>query len=727
MKSAFKGVIPLLFLLLIPFVLAFSSYNIGEDSYLNGNGIWNFFYPETADKSELAFTDLTIAYPNIPVWDDIDGDGNLEAFIMTDDSFINAIDMNTFYVPDSYNFNGSGYSNIELYDIDGDSTKEIIFVANNTAYIMDYSNNTLSLNKTLNISSISTNSYSGHVKCSYDGCFVALSNDDYYFGSFTYDKVLEAVYSETAGQSSDKQINPIAMGDIDIDGLMDFIYYNVYYNTNHKTYLSRFEMSSNGNLTQVFENQQYSMTDSSASTASSSVVSAPLLLDVTGDSKLEIIYAYLVNYNSETWKMIITSVTGTELSKAPKVGGVEFTADGKYLSNMFKSDIDNDGEYEACVFGFSDSNKTSSMVCVSDDNYGVLNVGEEYNFNTPYDFDFISNRMIGYFSHSVNINGGGATEVMAPYGIYSLQGSDLYLEKKFYPNDDELSYSDFEFNNFYFPIDYQNTGYFDVLGLDSENNGLYLYDDTLENGNCVDNECLAYIQICPNINEFPGLTNTTLRVKFNLSDNENDALNYTFTIYDGTDNEQSYSGQTASNSMVTILSGTSSGLYLNQSIVSGLMTLSYFDAENPTKTALDVYDMYVSDTGRAYSSSTCYSTTNDITPTGTAGEFDEELNQTAVEEMVQEVSDLTNIGTTGIWLILMALAPIVLVYMILNSGAGITPAVWVSGVVILSVTEMFLLFTGFYFGFISVAWLWLIVLIGILILGGFVYKLLKGV
>lgn len=608
-KTIFTSII---FLLLVSFSFAFEEYDYnGYNNDLNGNGLWN-------DVTGITYNVFGVSggndFKGLPIYADIDNDGNIEIVVINDDTLYIIEEPNTIEYTLDLDIYATGdnfvYSNIVLANMDSDDNIEINIVQGgednnhqNFVYIWEWDGSSFNSESVFNVSDslLLQNTGKLNLGCENKRCLVTslddAGNDITYYG-YNYTYLSTGTYAVAGGL--DYLCIPENSGairkDIDNDNEIEFLttYHRTDSSTSEQMTLLSIEAIPNGAVT--LENSvninganwlgtALPCVGGSASDLFKNSITQPVLFDITGTPNEEIFFAW--TYGGNLARMYAYDTSFSEIEVYPE-NGLGFTSeiDANYISNVFELNADS-GDNEICFMGIADT--TLNMVCAYDVGF---NDDLEFSWDKPFNLSIVDESPMTTHVTGVETKAQISTrdELLTSYGVYEIIDDDTA----------ELIYPVFSSDAVYMPITDDGNGYFDLIELTQYN--INYYEDGLYNQNCQDYECLDYIEICPDFVNGIAKVNETFRLRVKFIDEDDDIINYTAYVYYGEDNEQSYSSLANSGSTYSILS-----LKLNETTTTSTFRLEYADVENPSNVATYEQNMLIQNDGLLFSDGECFS------------------------------------------------------------------------------------------------------------------------
>lgn len=326
-----------------------------------------------------------------------------------------------------------------------------------------------------------------------------------------------------------------------------------------------------------------------------SIFTSPLVFDMDGvqSNGLELVYGAMTD--SDEFRMYSYEWTGSaysSLDSYPKI----YEADGQLISNVFRATAQSDSPINTdfCVMGIRKNIDRLDVVCASEQATGIETIEYNFDISTRYNITDVYGSL-AVMAHSIQsdgdlTDGNDLTEILTSYGIFRLEssgGSELLGN----PYDLTLLWESPQQNIAIVPQDLDNKGWQDLIGITSSN--LWVYQDNT-------------------INEQPDITggtvnpplyvtwkiNTSLEIRVQITDAENDLVSAKVVIYEGHSNEQNSGWQE------NFTSGTTfpfTGFQLNQTIGAGTITIYYKDNQH-TENLSRSYPFSVANDGAEFGS-----------------------------------------------------------------------------------------------------------------------------
>jgi len=800
-----KVMLVLMVFLLASAVSAFTDYNQSGregNQYILGDGIFNenFISSELITKTAI----LSGSGKKAPLVADLDGNGIKEILVLDGNvlkTFINNESKPTILqTQPGFTFPTAGtetYSNMLIFDIDGDNKGELIAVAEFTGqlYILDYDagvwsvhaggSDGLGLKNNQDIGAAGLNNIFGTdggevvIQCwDVDECAMAYASEsDTGFPGSPDDADMSIVHFSSTNVTvsgeillansfsfatyCQPKIRHMFAGQLDADAdvelaftvmrvlrsspgpesivtwVVDHIPGNDSFSEKHMiTDAVDDFLDAGGSGT-----AHYSCKDAAGSTNECSAsnveclagdfFSAPLVFNADpSNSGNELIVAYNTDEDEFIMNMY-ESTGGTSVREFPLLQESE----GQIVSDVFRADIfDDSDDTDFCVLGFEGSttvplsDNALVMTCGSlTDNNGFgagnlqtiefrLDVSNLFNLTRVYDFH--TNLVHSAQHKSTN----APSEIVTTYGILEplftttscTVANNCFMQR---------IYTLTESNGAVITVDYEGdptlTQNDDFVVM--RQNNLYYLDNGLINQplssvTSTTNPCLdAIIKI-----------NSTFSASVTATDPEGDDVHVDIFLYFGTSNEQSFSINTSSGTVVTF-----EGIF-NQS-GSGNYRYQAYDLENPTTVRGKTIPYTVGAVGVEFGD--CTQITSDTLAAeeaaeeGAAGPQDPGTNS-SLGILIGQVNSSTGLGSSVIWWLLMVIIAFVLAAemggIFSKFGASDSSIFGITLMFILGIVELLMLFIGVKLGFIGIGSLIVLSLIGVGILALVIKKFQTG-
>lgn len=776
-KSLFSSMYFLIFCLCFSIVFADSTYeNYGGDDGLFAS-VTDTDFNEGNDDAGFVSTEYTPNALKMPLVSDLNGDGVKEiiVFSKTDVYLYNAsmyqgvIDLNSIT---SFSTGNTGterdfFSNVILFDIDGDGNKEIIFNSQqsgnifmlgfNDTHLVNESSLSLQFNYNAGDPIISSNTqiicgdtYDSDNKC------LLIGNDQSSYSAIGSRTLTSYVFNYTHlnlnhyTRIRDGGFNPHCFNREN-----SLVYANGFYylvtGTNQNFYLVTMDMNeTHGEIirdtgTGGFNN--YGASGCGRFWGGDNFYSSPLAFDLgMGDPK-EIMVGF--NTGFDNYKLKIFSYDGFSVDTLPSVDA----GNGNIISNPFLANTYTDtGLEDVCILGYvsASSEVDSTCISLSTDMLGILSA-VQYSF-TDEDIILTPNNtnVFGFGVHSIESKQNGVSEFLTSYGVLELEifGQGNYYCEIF--GDCGLFGYIHEFNlnepSSVIPIDYFDEGKDDLLFL-TENNLKY-YDDGFINSN-------AYLEYCTEIEPNPDRdyqlhintnivngTNITneVRVTTKANDLNGDPVSSMIVLYYGEINAQ-FSGW--SPNTTNGAEYTHKGLLPNETTSNSILRIYYRDTENyfNDPNYIDFNFVVANEGDFRGDSSLCVGDTEEEAFNKSKGEIDISLNESCVKDSdclgdlvcfknhcAEPVTMEDNVITDSVRDISFLVGIPVLILILLLFGI-VTYAVFKEPRIpnniklpVIIILSLFGFGISIYLGLLSVMWLVLLVLLIIIVLAVFIIR-----
>lgn len=765
-------VVSILFLILLVFPLTFAAVDYNEtgnyDSYYQqGTGFFNDVQMQSS--ADYAMFTRAVTGTKHPLVSDLDGDGVNEIIVLDDDTLrlyhVDVVDEQLDIV-DAFAIAGDYYSNILVYDIDGDSRREIIVASeaatNELIYILEYNGTTFGNQTNVNYSSLGHDNGEILIKCrDTEMCMMAYIHDQT-VGVNANATVSIATFNSSsvsnednmlAGTASQQRCFPsvrsMAVADYDNDGNDEYIfsfpnYRHTAADAGEVYYIAYVEQASNGFLTTdliitiddsvtnidevltggsgtICYNQLNFDDGTSDQTTVGSIMTNPLVFDADGSSSngLETIVGIMLD--PDEFIMLSFESDGDKLDDYPEV----FEADGKILSNVIRANVFPDsGDNDFCVMGYDNHDEEIDLLCASEQTTDIPETREfklsvEGMYNITRTHDKYSN-LVHAAQHSTDTtDGANLHEMICSYGVLQINWDDTYaiqLGANILSLD--LIFENPQTDAAVISIDAAKAvvsgGREDLIVLTSTN--VWYIDDKFVNSPAYISE--YYNNPCL---DSTWRINTSIETRITPVDDDGDRVGARAILYYGDSNEQDsgWSANVSSGSTITF-----STFELNKTIGVGTLRLMARDVENPD--THDIIDLSFSVGLNGVEFGDC---TTEV-ELDTEEEEDEEdeleaiLSTDATDNFVintlEEVQDLTGVGGTLFWYIMMILVAISIWFTPQAASHPYTAFGFMIGV------EALLLITGTITGVVPIGFLIAVIIICIVIFGLWIGKAATG-
>lgn len=777
------GVLVLFLLLLLALPISFANTDYNEtgnyDGYfMAGTGFFN----DVEMQSSADYSTFSRAIDGImtPLIADLDNDG-VNEIIVIDDNTIRLYNVDVLAeqltIVDSLNIYDGYYSNMLVYNIDGDEYPEIIIASEETSneiiFMLQYNGSDFIIEYQVPYTSLTHNTGEVLLKCAdVNKCMIAYFYDQVSGGSA--DQTLRVagfnttnVYDQEtvlAGGGFQQRCFPTIRNaqvvDYDNDGYNEYVFsfvnfnsalgdsgeqYHIIYVQQNPTASITFEKDKaitdstvnideilGGGSTSYICQNTVSYKTGGGTTYIGSILSNPLVFDIDGSSSngLETAIAFMLDIDE--FRIYVFKADGTELDHYPEINEV----DGILISNMIRANIFTDTQNDDfCVMGYENNDQEIDLICASDqtselyhsrefkmDISGLYNITQSYN---QYHSLIHSAQHSTETTDGVNLN-----EIVNSYGVLEVVWDDIY--KIEVPNVYTLNllFENPKADATVISSDVENVGREDLLALTTTN--LWYIDDKYTNSPAYISE--YYNNPCL---DATWKINTSIETRITVEDIDEDRVGSRAILYYGDSNEQDTGWTTNATSGTTFSFST---FKINKTISVGTLRLMGRDVENPddvdtidltfsvglngvefgdctTDIELDVPDEAVTVPSECNTDDDCPTNYFCINATCTA------RDDISVMIGIEEASTLFNMPKSLFWWIVMLGVAI----------AGITSAKYFNfahgGLVLVGLIvfiELILLIIGTIIQAISPAYLVIIVTIGIMIVSLWVVRMIFG-
>lgn len=592
------------FLILLSAGVCGTYYPIGTEDgdFVLGTGFFN---------GDLDLDDLvdptatrTITGSRAPLVADLDGD-SVNEIIALDGDTLRLYHGKDLDVVTAISMYGNGpWSNFEIYDIDYDGYKEIIYADDDTNIVTIIEYNGTNIFEQTNWSYASfPNSDDGEtlIKCGDGGdCILIYFNDEVsgpqaFASAVSFDVNGNISYTNVATGAVDQvfcfpQIRTMQFIDLDQDGEKDFVFgYGLAKEVGAEVYYwSVLEINASGDFVKAdtYTHAGYDwIVDSSIACHAEEHVGRyytnALVMDIDGalDNGLEVVFGNA--YLQDDFKMYSYEADGTFEDDYPEI----LRADGIIISNVFKANAFTDtGRDDFCVLGFDEPGNQVDLLCASELT-GQVPESQEFDYDTTENF----NLTYVYGSHNIlthsaqhssaTTSGVNLDEIISSYGVFA-------IDYGFFGDNLELIFESPVHNGSMIGADVQNVGRDDLLVV-TPTNIWYIDDGYTKVGAEID----AYT-INPCIDSTWGI-NGTSEITITVTDYDGDKVGARAILYYGDSNEQD-SGWTVNSSSGATFVFT---FQVNKTIGTSAIRLMARDDDMPL--VIDTIDLSfsVADTG----------------------------------------------------------------------------------------------------------------------------------
>ena len=733
-KFSFSLIIALFLLFLPTFSSAGVYESVGNDQYVTGLGDWN---TNAIDSSITGVVGLSNP-ENMPMVSDLDNNDVNEIILLANDNLIIFADKELTVV-DTYTIAPAPneYSNLEIFDIDGDGFKEIILAGASTKliYIFKFNGTDILLNTSFDFTKISRDTILAPILSCYgvEDCAIVMTHVSEapasiyasYFNSTNATNNAQYIHAFGSGQLCQNRIKSLPNADIDGDGFGEYVI--TYTHINNNIYIATFSINSSGIL--VIENQEAisgaypddAFGTCTGVTDTDDMVTPPLIAEVDSlQGGLEILVGYQTDadhfkINVYAYDLTLdTNCVDFECDVFPWTGA-GFSADGVLISNVFLMDAFLDASEvrdDFCVLGYDVDDNLIDLVCGSKSTgdftkYKLFDVGVSYDLaDTRYNHNIIAHATDQ--TRTPNEGTKDLDEVSSSYGTLWLDYSDDDCNSVLPDCELQILWSSPIDDSVLYFIDYENISKTDVLSMTQSN--LRYIDDGFTNSRG------KIIEYCfnPNILDFTAKVNTTLWIDVTVNDTDGDNVFAFSSIYNNLYNQTSIINFSSG--------GTYRFIYVLNETGTSVLRLEGYDIVNP-KNAGNTFDIpySVASSGIENGDSVSCIVIDSTDGGGDTGDGTDEADSTdnAIKNAIDDVTFGSNLGYGIIWLLIMAILGVGIAISMKSDNIGI-----VAPIVIF--VEMIALVIGVKLGFLGVGTVIVISLIAVVTIIGFAYKLLFG-
>lgn len=768
MKINKKLFIPIvLFILSISLCFADETYSEtgNYNSYFQqGFGFFNDVEMQTSDDYNSYAKTIT-TQRQTPLVADLDGD-EINEIIILDGNTLRLFNDKELNIVDSFSVsNISGLPYILSYDIDNDGYTEIMVVSSHSDAldILEYNGTDFYIQKSLSLADVG-----GHedgeviIKCMDTNKCIAVYTEYEYAdgeggGGNTQQTYAVAFNSTDLGQRGlieqsagftihcFPKIPVIAIADYDNDGTDEFIVSFGQFKDgggNDELFIGYIFINSSFGAeleNEIEENGIYEAYTSGAGhfrcedANYNRIFTSPLVFDIDGSSSngLETVVGFMID--SDEFKMHSYKSDMGFLDDYPEV----FQADGILISNVLRANAftGNPDDEEFCVMGYDDAGEEIDLLCASEQthwdwlfiNYEsvefIYDVSGMYNVTDDYgNYNVISHSAQHSTTTTDNIN---LNEIVNSYGVLELDWNTNCRAELPPIKCMNLIFENPVGDSVLISVDAEKTGRDDLIALTSTN--LWYIDDKYSNSDGY----ISYYYVNPCL-DATWKINTSLEVRMivnneDILEDTEDKVSAKAILYYGDDNEQD-SGWSANVTAGTTL--TFPNLKINETISTATLRLIGRDAFNPAN--IDIIDLTFSVGTTGVEFGDCSTEVDLLAPEEdiilpSECSYDDDCPNgyvcidgecITVESSLpvlamQEASGIFHIGITALWLMFMLalliaiwFAPVALKSNFFDSANARLGAIFLG--------ESIMLIMGVVFGFIPLAILITIIILGLI-------------
>ena len=641
---------------------------------------------------------------------------SINEILVVDGSTLKLYQGQTLSEVDGLTVNCTGTVNtIDLNDLDNDGNIEIFLAdeTNELICIARYNGTDFKEIKNHDLSGLTHNDGEMLIKCGNDDCLLAYSEQDTqtstHFYGVGFD--LDSLGTQTTLKTRDGSystgwcfptIRTASFKDYDGDTNEEFIFTNHEFRNTVAGEYNIFYVDVNStlhaNTEQVIERFAIDFDYTGGQTCSNHrigrYVTPPLVYDLSLGGELETVIGIMDS--SDTFKMNMYDNTGSLVDDYPEI----FYADGEIVSDVILTNAFTDtGKVDFCVLGYERSVEEIDLLCASEKTSQIpeteefkLDVSDLWNITESYTgYDIISHSTL---QEQTLTSGTNLDEIVTTYGVLRIDYTAI--------NELETSFINPKGDGVVIIADVENNGLSDMLVLTSTN--LWYIDDGFTNSPANIDE--IYTNPCV---DAVWKLNTSVEVRITPTDTDGDTVRAKAILYEG----ESFEQDSGWSSFVSSGSTLTFSFKANHTGANYNLKLMATDSENNATIDEIEYSYSVATNGVSFGDCT----------TSLIGIVDSEIpisNVTTeptanniIDEQMQEVNDRTGLGTTIIWLIIMAIV----------GGALFTYNRQVDAtddkvaLMVIGFVETILFVIGVKQSYISTGTLWTLILLSILVIG----------
>ncbi len=769
-------------LFLIPIAFADVTYTeVGEADgfFIRGNGVFN----ENLDIADTSTSTVVLGDPEqVPLVSDLNGDGVQEIIVINDENII-IFQNKTLDIATSFSLNATTtdtFSNMIIFDIDGDGTNEIIVVSETreSLQILNYTDSLVTQEATFSMEGLNHTDGKITIGCeSANRCLMTYGQEQFNTGvlnrvsaSFFNSTFLgnEIELDTTTGSEMFcpptirrmMTANYDLQTDTDVEFIVSYIHPHAFVTAEaYEIYYINIESDNTVTLEQqsTFSSDDDILEGSSGTFTCDNKVGSDNSFDVAGgfgepipgklgtnaltfdadpaNAGLETIMGFMVDNNEFKIKMFKSD--GTEIRDFPLVQDSE----GQLLGNVFRAEIfdDSNTENDFCVLSQQSTDDKISLTCgsLTDtngvglfntqtiefrlENSGLRNVTDQFNH-------------WGILAHAVEYDSSNSvSEITSTWGVFEPEFSGILctfgIDAVDCPLDLQFTIPAGTSDGTVVPVDLDNNNLEDFLILTQTN--LFYLDDGFQNEGVNEfcGESGSTTGICSSFTTNPCIdsvwkVNTSVEITVTAIDPEADLVQVSATLYEGDSNEQS---QTSGN----VSSGTTVpfSFEANKTIGAGSLVITAVDIiENPLDVESVTKTFSVAPNGVEFND--CISTFQIGVITAeeeealiiAEGSLTEDATDNSITRGVFTFVNLTDLGGTTIWLILMLAFSVGIFVRASDIGWSGNSALGAIGIL----NALFIII-GVRLGILSVSLVVILVILGVVILSVFLGKFITGV
>ncbi len=462
-------------------------------------------------------------------------------------------------------------------------------------------------------------------------------------------------------------------------------------------------------------------------------ITAPLVEDLNNGGADEIVVGHMVD--PDEFEMTAYDSTTCNANDACQLANFPliFTAQGELISNVVLADVFGDtGKIDFCVSGHDDENEELDLLCSSlKTDLPLLSQSREFKFSTDgqynlsqtYDNLEIIMHEGQYVDIDVNIGSTGlkdTSEFVNSYGVFRLE--DTTFNGSTFVRTLTRIFENERGQSSLVPVDAEKFGFNDLIAVSSTN--IFYIDDGLSSGGArFDN---IIFDPCPDGNFIK--VNQTMDITAVVSDTNpaglsQDNINVTMIVYDNDGNIQK---QDFNNTPSGATIQSVNFFKINKTIVDGEILLTAVDSSNPNDVATFDKTLDVAINGVEKGDVTCEFDLISVAVIAGEEVIEEgtltiDATENSVVTGVGTLTDISGLAGTSVWLIIMLAFSIFMWFQGASQGWNGSSTLGA-----IAIIDTLFIVTGARLGILSTSLVVIITLIGVIILGVFLGRLLTG-
>lgn len=708
---------------------------VGYANYVQGDSLF------TEGFDDAAYVGKGITLPSgTPILCDIDGDTISDIIIKSNNVIvIYQGESLTYLGGKAYASANSSISNIVCQDIDSSGENNIIFYDNGEHSIKGFHYNGTEIVWTFNHSAVDNISNSNptaqlHSMLGCDGSYCLVGIDQiaspvfdtqkWDFLSFDVNSIIERYDPGTSDvwNACSPSVLSVPVIDSDRDGIKEY-HFGGYYSDptggqGDGFWIRTLSINSSGSITPehyVTYGDEHGMFDEFTTTDAwecglgtvKNFLASPVTvadINLVPSDGYELIMAVVTDSGNEEYHIYtINPITFNVIDHYPNT----YTPNAVRVSNVFIANIFGDTDtVDFCAMGI-DSSGIVDVTCGSPLTGSYLADSIIYHMQGTYYLPQ-SSQLYSLMAHSVNSEIDAASEVLTTFGILDFNSVTTTCQLT------NLCQGTYDFHNIKgeaasLSVDAGNVGYDDMILL--TNTTLWYIDDERSNFNCKEQSCLTRIKICPPEGS-SWKQNTTVEFIINTSEIDGNNVFFNISLYYGrtyqvNSSNRNVSANTITSEYFTVVNLTNYDLW----------HIEVWESNEPDEVFAYSGSFSVSNIGAEYGDGCSVITFDPIIDADDDGVTDDDDGD-AITNTIETFTQSSGLPKSIIWLGIMIIVALTIIIPVANQGQPML------AVLITAFIEFILLIVGTILGYLPIAYLISLIVIGILLIGFGVSKII---